>query len=339
MPNFVSKTLDDPTYWRSIILFGRNVASYKFALARSLSEVANVGNDLIKMEDLAEPFARHLCQHIKEVPIQSTSQSSKFLEACRQFNDQQITQTDLLDTTVRLGFNNVIDAFHIVNGEEVPTRFFHDERKTSGGIILTDACHNLLLGEHGQTLVEEVQSRWRLVETAWQMNINRNLISVQHDPLSGSLFVDPGNRRVDVTSARDALNGYQKGHCFFCFTPISLTQPNLLPDVDHFFPHMLGNYLTHTNFDGVWNLTLSCKECNRGQAGKSAKLPSLKLLERLHTRNEFLVTSHHPLRETLIRQTGVNPQDRIGFLQFQHTEAKGILIHEWEPEQRGPAVF
>ena len=33
-----SPSLD--SYWRSIILFGRNVASYKFALAKSLLEIA-----------------------------------------------------------------------------------------------------------------------------------------------------------------------------------------------------------------------------------------------------------------------------------------------------------
>ena len=35
---------NDENYWRSVILFGRNVASYKFALAKALLE-------------LAEPFA------------------------------------------------------------------------------------------------------------------------------------------------------------------------------------------------------------------------------------------------------------------------------------------
>ncbi|MBN1775777.1 MAG: hypothetical protein JW817_04860 [Clostridiales bacterium] len=31
------------SYWRSVILFGRNVASYKFALAKSLFEIAPTG--------------------------------------------------------------------------------------------------------------------------------------------------------------------------------------------------------------------------------------------------------------------------------------------------------
>lgn len=339
MANFIDKTLDDPTYWRSIILFGRNVASYKFALAKSLIEIVQKSDDLVRLDDLAEPFARHICQHIKDAPVQATSKSSRFLEACRHFNDGHIDATQLHDATVRLGFNNVIDAFHVVNGEDVPTRFFLDERKTNGGIRLTTASFNLLNNNAVGTLASEVQSRWRLVETAWGLNMNRNLISVKHDTDSHTLFVDQGNRRINVTSARDALNGYQKGYCFFCFTHISLTQIALQPDVDHFFPHVLGTHDQKTHYDGVWNLTLSCRDCNRGESGKFAKLPSLKLLERLNTRNEFLITSHHPLRETLIQQTGRTPADRIRYLQRQFDNAKSILIREWEPEPRGPERF
>ncbi len=40
------------SYWRSIILFGRNVASYKFALAKSLLELAPAGKSEITLEAL-----------------------------------------------------------------------------------------------------------------------------------------------------------------------------------------------------------------------------------------------------------------------------------------------
>jgi len=50
---------------------------------------------------------------------------------------------------------------------------------------------------------------------------------------------------------------------------------------------------------GVANLVLACTDCNRGVNGKFAHLPALPLLQRLHDRNEYLFTSHHPLRETL----------------------------------------
>jgi hypothetical protein len=45
-------------YWRAIILFGRNVASYKFALAKSLLEVGKQSGDIVTLEELADPFSR-----------------------------------------------------------------------------------------------------------------------------------------------------------------------------------------------------------------------------------------------------------------------------------------
>ena len=79
------------SYWRSIILFGRNVASYKFALAKSLLEIAPAGKTEIYLEELAEPFSRNLCEHIAVAPKQVTSQSSQFLDTCTRYNAGEIT--------------------------------------------------------------------------------------------------------------------------------------------------------------------------------------------------------------------------------------------------------
>jgi hypothetical protein len=131
----------DPTlenYWRGVILFGRNVASYKFALASALYEVDKTGSDLITLDQLAVPFSRYLCEHLKHAPKQITSRSNQFLETCLKFNRGEITHAQLIEATVRLGFNNVIDAFHYVNQGEIDKRFFIDERKTNNGIRLTD---------------------------------------------------------------------------------------------------------------------------------------------------------------------------------------------------------
>lgn len=40
-------------YWRGIILFGRNVASFKFALADALLEVARTGVEVVPLDELA----------------------------------------------------------------------------------------------------------------------------------------------------------------------------------------------------------------------------------------------------------------------------------------------
>lgn len=188
--------------------------------------------------------------------------------------------------------------------------------------------------EGGQTEVlgEEVEARWRLVETAWALGLSRNLACIQHDDHLSMLLAGPTDRRVAVTSSRSALNRYQKGRCFYCFDAISVLEGSRdLADVDHFFPHILKAEMPDAYLDGVWNLVLACKDCNRGQDGKFAKLPTTRLLSRLHTRNEFLIGSHHPLRETLASQTGNKEVERRSFLQEQYNRARECLIHTWQP--------
>ena len=84
----------------------------------------------------------------------------------------------------------------------------------------------------------------------------------------------------------------------------------------------------------LWNLVLACKECNRGAGGKFAQVPSLHLLDNVDARNEFLIRSHHPLRETLIQQTGNTSQLRKSKLNDYFNRAKATLIHEWEPASK-----
>jgi 5-methylcytosine-specific restriction endonuclease McrA len=338
-------TANDPTlesYWRAIILFGRNSASYKFALAKSLIELSGrSGSDLITLEQLAEPFSRNLCEHLQLADKQGTRSSGKFLETCRQFNHEQVSKDVLMEQTTKLGFVNVIDAFHVVNNVDVPERFFIDERKQSKGIRATDALYKLFSDKDACSLKNETEARWRLVETAWELNISRHLIRVDYDPHNDWLVTYSGNTRIDITSSRDALNGYQRGKCLYCFDQISLEPgSDRLADVDHFLPHKLKLTAEFPNLDGVWNLALSCRSCNRGESGKFDRLPSKTLLHRLHKRNEYLVTSHHPLRETLIQQTGVNLQQRLRFLEDCYDRASLYLNPNsvWEPELRGRPI-
>src|SRR5438874_1992878 len=73
----VHPSLDN--YWRAIILFGRNVASYKFAFGKSLLEVAQQGKSFVPLTELALPFARHIADHLKLADKQATFRSSQFL--------------------------------------------------------------------------------------------------------------------------------------------------------------------------------------------------------------------------------------------------------------------
>ena len=356
--NFVDVEPTLENYWRAIILFGKNTASYKFALAKSLIDISlERKSDLIILDDLALPYALHLAEHLKHSPKQSTAKTSQFIQACQGYNEGNIDEDRLIQITKKEGFKYVLDAFHVVNTKAITERFydvvneefFIDERKFNKGIRLTDNLFKLfyVYDNSAKDLNQETESRWNLVEKAWELNINKNLIAVEFDQETKELFThDTKHHRTNITTSRGALNGYQKSRCFYCFKEISISSvDDLLADVDHFFPHLLKPQVATAgccrpvNVDGVWNLVLSCPECNRGENGKFAQVPSLELLERLHTRNEYLIGSHHPLRETLIMQTGNTERDRKYFLDKSYRFSKINLIHVWQPKAQGTSIF
>lgn len=342
MANFYEIEPTLKNYWRSIILFGRNTASYKFALAKALYDIHSNNKSFFTLDELAVPYVRHLCERIKSHPKQVTRDRSTFLNYLKSFNEREISYEEMIKQTVRYGFNNVIDAFHNVHGREVANRFFIDERKSKNGIELTE--NFFLLSEKFQylNLQEETESRWRLVESAWENNISRNLMLIEYEKQSEILIGVNSIRRVNVTSAKPALNGYQKGRCFYCFKDISVeSNSDELADVDHFFPHMLKICDPKKPIDGVANLVLACRDCNRGERGKFECLPSINLLERLYVRNEYLITSHHPLRETLVAQTGDNATKRQSYLQDVYNCSSLYLgiKYKWEPVPQGIAIF
>lgn len=326
----------DPTIedcWRGVILYGRNTASYKFSLASALLTLKPEAGALVKLEELAPVFAQTIAEHMLAAPKQITTKNGKFIQACMAFNqDEDLNR--LVDATVAHGFVNVIDAFHVVGSAPVHHAFFIDERRANRGIRITDEFSRMLAGAQAVNLDGEVTGRWNLVETAWNLGIATNLLAVEHDADLGELFaIDASHRRRSVTSSRNALNGYQKGHCFYCGTGLRLHGPAMNVDVDHFFPHRLKHAGMAANLDGVWNLVLACPACNRGPRGKFDRVPSIRLLERLHQRNEYLIGSHHPLRETLMRQTGATVARRIDFLNRVYQGAQLSPRQAWEPEQ------
>ena len=341
MHEFCEVTPSLENYWRGVILFGRNVASYKFALAKSLIELSDAQKTFITLEELTLPFSRHLIDHLKSGNKQITSKSSRVLDACMAYIDGKEKESAMHDVVAKLGFNNVIDAFHIVNQKEIPVKFFEDNRKNrSKGITLTDQIYKLKESDFAPGLMDEVEARWRLVETAWELNMSTNLLRVQHDSDKGFLYVDHDLKRVDVTSSRDALNGYQKGKCFYCYDFITTSKGSPhLGEVDHFFPHILkGRIENQNNIDGVWNLVLACRDCN-GSGQKGARVPSIKLLKRLSKRNEYLIESNHPLSKTIKMQTGKSSEIRSRFLNNFMNEAKRLLLFDWEPKAKADEIF
>lgn len=336
MTRFLDTLPSTENRWRALILLGRNTASYKFALGRALLELKAAPDELLRLDDLALPFALSLCEHIKAAPRQGATGINKALrEGCERFNLGELELDTLREIAVRHGFGDVIDAFHVLGGRSIESRFFVDERKTNKGIRLTEELRKLGELTTGEDLAAEIEARWRVVETGWELGVHRGLVEFEAE--TGGLLIRTADRRIDLSSCRHTLNGYQKGRCFYCFGPISIFCRDELADVDHFFPWALRREVP--NVDGLWNLVLACAPCNRGVAGKFDLIPSLHLLERLHRRNEFFIDSQHRLANTLAAQTGASEAIRRSFLQSAYTAATNARIHHWEPTMRGEAAF
>lgn len=337
--------INDPSLesqWRSLILFGKNSATYKFAFAKALMDLIDAQTTSISLSDLSVPFAGYIVEHLKLNDKQGNSQSSKYLNSCRAYINNELSIDQLYRDTEKLGFVNVIDAFQNVNGGIIPNPFY--EKNFSVGkkeIVITDNLLKLRDSFQYKNLDQEVEARWKLVETAWNLQVSRNLLNVQYNEDNSFLFVQENiMRRVNITSVRDALNGYQKGKCFYSFKDISISRNDLneICAVDHFLPHI--HKIHHNdegaNINGVWNLVLADSKVNND---KRAKIPERKFLERLFNRNEFYIESKHPLAETIINQTGPTRQQRINFLQKQYNLASDLGIQKWQPKVELPGNF
>jgi hypothetical protein len=329
--------INDPSLesqWRALILFGKNSATYKFAFAKSLLELVNKETTKISLTELSEPFSKNIIEHLKKDDKQGNSKSSSFLNVCRSHIKGEISDSELWSKTEKLGFVNVVDAFQNLNGAQVPDIFYGKNYKSGNKeIIIKDNLLKLKESFHFQNFNQEVEARWSLVETAWNLNLNPKLLEVKYDEYKSLFFLENDfMRRTDITSVRDSLNGYQKGKCFYSFQDISIVSgSSRLCEVDHFLPHI--NKIIHNDFganiNGVWNLVLADKEINRN---KSARIPEKKFLQRLCNRNEFYIQSKHPLAETIANQTGKTKQKRIEFLNKQYQLALNSSIITWKPE-------
>jgi hypothetical protein len=120
--------------WRHIVRFGRNVASCKFSLGQALLDLAAQQQTFVPLPELSVPYAAALCKHLQVEDRQSTSAQSQFPDACRSRNRGDLEAAQFAEATVRLGFANVIDAFHVSRGgQPTQTRFFVDERASRQG--------------------------------------------------------------------------------------------------------------------------------------------------------------------------------------------------------------
>ena len=212
---WLTDTTESGRRWRSILLFGSNTATYKFALGGALLDAARSGNDEIKLPDLAVLFADKMCRHIELEARQATNPSSAFLNACRAYNSNSIEHDELIAVTMSQGFRYVLDAFHRVVGVSVEP-FYGIEGTGDRRTIMLSTDFLTMDVRLTDLLDQELEARWRLVESAWTTGVSASLLDVEFDQNTETLVVTTSdlNRRKGVGHAKWALADIKMGDIF-----------------------------------------------------------------------------------------------------------------------------
>src|SRR5215213_8860214 len=131
---------------RTILLFGNNVSTYKFALCSALMELDPTNE--VRFQDLRDPFLKQMLRHYSDNPNQYTGGTNSLTAAFDTYLESSQGASDW-DTLTKIAekniYNNVFDAFQNVGGGSIAqeyTLFEHD--KKSKRLVLTDNLNSLL---------------------------------------------------------------------------------------------------------------------------------------------------------------------------------------------------
>ena len=318
---------------RTIVLFGNNVSTYKFALTNALLNQSATSE--LKYIELRDDFLKELLNHYIKCPDQWVAGKNSLTDA---FDEYSIDNDwdKLMNVAEKNIYNNVFDAFHNVGGSSIKEqdRLFEKDAKGKK-LIITENLNKIL---ENKTIVEilktENQSRWNVVEEAWKNKLSPNLLEYVDGEF---ISISSNNERVNLRSAVNILMPYQKGKCFYCNKKMnteSQKEVDDFPDVDHFLPH---SYITRielmgANPNGVWNLVVACKECNRGADGKFSAPADKSYFEKLLKRNLYFTEEHkHSLKNSILLSLGVNNTFELTLkmnLLYKNTE----VLKGWKPK-------
>ena len=298
---------EDSDYWKAIVLYGLNNATYKMALASVLLESAKNGEVRLEWIDLC---GRYLDSYIKRLsdgssPQQANPSRRTLMERIvTELKAQRISYDEAIGRVADEGFEDVIPRFHTIGRDPFLARSkFYDFEK---GKYLTLKDSLLALNSKDE-LLDEVRSRWSLLEGAF--TIQQSNFQLANNVRE--VYLANGYRRTSLTPLVPFLQGYQANICFYCGEAI-------LNDihVDHVLPRQLMNH------DEVWNLVLVHAECN---LSKLDKLVGTHFIEKLIARNENIMGSNHPWKSKISSSLGDTKRKRVTNLRKHYENTKAAL--------------
>ena len=109
-------------FWRAVILYGLNTATYKIALGKALISLTEGDQTNISMHELAVKFFDLYQDRIKkEMPqLNQPNRLTVMERIIKEYDMQNISYPEAIDRVASEAFNDVIPRFHIVDKHEIP---------------------------------------------------------------------------------------------------------------------------------------------------------------------------------------------------------------------------
>jgi hypothetical protein len=298
-------------YWRALILYGKYQSTYKVGLGYCLLSYAHENRDKVDLDTLAGDFLdlyTERCQTGR--PQLATKGRFTYVERELQGINSGTKSRDQSLAIIKKNAlcDMVLQRFNVLNNRNISQPFY---TVTPRHLILNENLLSLV-GETSNynILVDELHSRWDLLEHAYERSNNVESLDVDEY----LLHILKQERRTNLTKLIPTLNGYQRNRCFYCGEELY----DIV--VDHVIPYQA---LLHNE---IWNLVLAHDFCNEN---KSDNLPSFHFVENLITRNEYFIASSHPIKDTLVKQLGSTARARRKKAQDEYTYAKGKIRRMW----------
>lgn len=309
--------LTDKDYWHFLISFGRNASTYKPAWGKILADLGRTNSDKkIRLSELTEQLFDSYNERILENPLPQMGQLGKktvMEHKLDEFRLGRITKEKAVKEVTENVKGMVAQKFHTLNGIPIP-RPFYTLSDDGYSIQPNDSLFNVFVDNQNKHLDNEMDSRWDCLEIGYSQMQQSFSLDVNLEK-EGEEYIINKEERKNLTPLRYVLDQYQHNTCFYCgeelYDPIH---------VDHVIPYQA---ILHNQ---VWNLVLSHESCNED---KLDFIPSIKFIEKLKERNEFVLKSDLPLKQHLKKDLGNSYQERMKQVDKQYDYAKRKIIRMW----------
>lgn len=298
-------------YWRALILYGKFQSTYKIGLGQCLLSYAQENRDKVELDTLAGDFLDLYSERCQTgQPQLATKGRFTYVERELQEIDSGVKSKEQSLPIIKKSAlcDMVLKRFNVLNNRVIKAPFY---TVTEHDLILNDNLLSIVEEKSDyNVLVDELHSRWDLLEHAYERSNSIELLDVDQY-LEHILKKE---QRTNLTKLIPTLNGYQQNRCFYCGEELN----DIV--VDHVIPYQA---LMH---NAIWNLVLAHDFCNEN---KSDNLPSLYFVENLIARNEYFIASSHPIKNTLAGQLGFTPRVRRKKALQEYTYAKNKIGRMW----------